>query len=840
MFHQFTRITRFTSQTIQNASENTAALFSIEDTTSTFHQQTLVWLSDTQIGMDSFFDDQINDSQALFQKHNTESPFHALGSAFLAYVEAMLTFEPDRIQIALDKIVSTEDLIKQVTKKLNKRKKDSFQEVKKSPVHTNEHLHDIAVSISFSSPTMTPSSSTGNLLHTSEVDAAHRKKNNPCIIDSDQAIVIQYKLLELNCMLMYATLQFLNENWTKYIRIAYKLRKAYKTYEYYFQWITGYKPSDYAKLLEKTDKCSLNPMCLYHTFPNRHCDVCNVFTLPDSKESLSPKTTNSQDTVSHNPSNSPKRSSTLPYLSSVESAQTEDSRMHHSGLSLYSFRDAESGSKAKHGVIKDPLVSPSSYRRGQQHKTCLHEQQEKQSTLTEGMIKSGIFFGVGIFSLVFSLLPPKANKVLNTLGFHSSRLFSIHLLQKSYQTKGFYATLAGMALLSYYTSLSFFGHPRLLPKSIQLEDARTMLDQMKQKYPQGKIWQLLEGRLVRIEGSMNKSIDILRHVQRRDRTWYTAMAVDSTKSKLDKRYGLDSFMCTKSVEIHHGSTISDFVQFQVLAIHEMGWGKIFMKHYLQASETFFRLETMHTGSNLFYHYIASCCMLANQMYDKAALEFNQMKDCINRRRHAGTCLLEKEQFIERRIQVWMTRVYHENKKNPLDGCTMSSAVLLDPLWELVYLWNGIPFLEKSGITELYHDTKKCMAHHQNLLVPSEMALLCLIHGVVNRELGHYYPAEEYLQKSMMLETQLIEDHWIIRFACYELATAYCLRMQEEDTEEVERQRLIQSVHDLFRRSMTVKGKDVRQDTSKHQGIEWESRLHIRWQLLFEGVDLTSP
>lgn len=140
------------------------------------------------------------------------------------------------------------------------------------------------------------------------------------------------------------------------------------------------------------------------------------------------------------------------------------------------------------------------------------------------------------------------NRILNTLGFHSSRPFALHLLQRSFKNQGLYSSLSALSLLAYYTNLSLFIHPQLLPNSLSLENARQTLDQMKTFFPHGKIWKLLEGKLCKMEGKTRRGVEILRDARRRD----------NTRQQHKKKEG-------------GKSTVTELAQLQALAVYEMGW-----------------------------------------------------------------------------------------------------------------------------------------------------------------------------------------------------------------------------------------------------------------------------
>lgn len=258
-------------------------------------------------------------------QHHEESPFHAVGFALIAYVEAMLGFETEKILTALERIASAEILARQFAKKAKRK-----------------HWHN----------------------------SSNRKEEDFFLLDEKQpqqqtnkklkSPEIQYELLATNCMIMSSTIQFLRNSWLEYMKAAYKLRKAYKLYEQMFESLTGQKASDYASILRSSG----------HT----HFDQVNTNNI-----SLSVLLANS------------------PHVK----ASWNDKR-----LSLFN--------------IPPPPNAPNSQRREKIKArplstldiSCTVENMPSSCEsfhVIDNAIESGIFFGIGLFSLIFSLLPPRGN-----------------------------------------------------------------------------------------------------------------------------------------------------------------------------------------------------------------------------------------------------------------------------------------------------------------------------------------------------------------------------------------------------------------------------------------------
>ncbi|ORZ15341.1 hypothetical protein BCR42DRAFT_416898 [Absidia repens] len=790
--HPISTLTRFTSSTLKYASSNTAnLLFASSSTIPSLSaspsddypdsQQIIEWMNDAQQGMDAFFDDHYDMAYTIFAQHAAVSPFHALGYALMAYVEAMVSFEGSHIRTAQERLAAAESLCHQFVKRTRQRFPASHHrhnyhrhQTKKSPSPSPPssrspaglaatatayamdwyskssssssspssslsasssssssssyssttstdtsasqiRFNGLSDSTTFSSSSCFSSSSTVNDSHLSSPPLPDTKcsTNPPTAPSNNDSLItelppaMQYEVLETNCMLMSATLQFLSNHWMDYMRAAYKLRKTYKKYEQLFEVVTGKKPYDYAYHVKQCRKRK-------RSFRRRKQQHGNT------------KTSNNNS----NRSNS---------------------------------NSSNNSNNSKNGEAAS-------------------------------VVQSGVFFGVGLLSLIFSLLPPKLNKLLNTLGFHSSRPFALQLLQQSYSNQdGMYSSLSALALLAYYTNLSSFIHPKLLPSSLTPSKAREIVNAIKLKYPHGKIWKLLEGKLYRMEGCLGKSVEALRDCRRRDSVCMpTSLLLDHKRTSTTGQSLLTTM--TTSFPPQHPTAVSELaLQVSALSVYEMGWGQIFLGDYFQASETFFRLESMNNWSRAFYHYIATCCLYGDEEYDKAAIDFVQIPRLLARRRKSGTRLLANEQFAERTILQWMQlgaqQVADSNngtttpndthndgddwrqRKGVMDGHLLQQVVLVNPLWELIYLWNGIYYVSPTMLQQMKHGLQENIDRINNnqqngnsgnptiTTTPcSELSRLQLLLGVVERELGNDVHAETCFRRVIAQEKTCLLEH----------------------------------------------------------------------------------
>jgi hypothetical protein len=235
--------------------------------------------------------------------HQDESPFHAVGYALMSFVEALLSFESEKIQMAAERINAAELLARQYAKKAKKR--NWYPPLDESNV----------ASLSF------------------------EDNNNDTRRKRVRTADIQYELIATHCILMASTLQFLRNSWLDYMKAAYKLRKAYRLYEQMFESLTGQKTSEYASVLRSLRRPSLSDLGILAAAPPPSP------TLNEKRASMfHPRTT--------------------------------------------SFDSLVTTLKQRPASILDNMACDS-------------------LASIENSIESSIFFGIGLFSLIFSLLPPR-------------------------------------------------------------------------------------------------------------------------------------------------------------------------------------------------------------------------------------------------------------------------------------------------------------------------------------------------------------------------------------------------------------------------------------------------
>ena len=253
-------------------------------------------------------------------------------------------------------------------------------------------------------------------------------------------------------------------------------------------------------------------------------------------------------------------------------------------------------------------------------------------------------------------------------------------------------------------------------------------------------------------------------------------------------------------------------------------------------------------------------MFADEEYDKAATEFRQIPLMLDRKRQLGSRLLPNEVFAERRVRCWID---YAGPDRVLDGSLLKTVVTINPLWELLYLWNGVSQLSHLLLHKMRSQFEKTLDRitKDRLTKQSDYGRLNLMLGVVSRELGSYDFAETCFQRAAVTTTPS-DDSWVIPYTMYELATLRCFRLQDHSLYPDMRQTLLKEAcgwirraehfqptkesNDFHRSSTSSSSTNITPFSSYSSSLnstpaengdsDWESRLHVRCQLLSEKLD----
>jgi hypothetical protein len=386
---------------------------------------------------DAFFNDQFDTAQHIFIQYAAESPFHAVGYALMGYVEAMLGFEIERITVALARLSDAQALAHTFAKRA-KHGKGHYapQPLKTAAADSSSDIDVNALevgqdsSICFSRKSSISSANSNLSAGKPNTDEDGKSKS------TNTAIGIDYELLEANCMLMSATIQFLRDSWIDYMKAAYKLRKAYRMYENMFEVITGITTETYAARLRKDSK-NLQQQQKQQKQNNSqarqtgyvHRKNSSAASQPDNESITSNTIEISKPTTSPVNELSPsfaailantqfeaprdkKRYSMWATRSRLEKMANDQAISSVSNIQLPSTERTKPPKQRKRASLPlfgiDPSKEFAKDMMWPPKKPSINGTDVPIATVGNAL-ESGVFFGVGLFALIFSLLPPKGN-----------------------------------------------------------------------------------------------------------------------------------------------------------------------------------------------------------------------------------------------------------------------------------------------------------------------------------------------------------------------------------------------------------------------------------------------
>ncbi|KAG1133595.1 hypothetical protein G6F42_001272 [Rhizopus arrhizus] len=203
-------------------------------------------------------------------------------------------------------------------------------------------------------------------------------------------------------------------------------------------------------------------------------------------------------------------------------------------------------------------------------------------------------------------------------------------------------------------------------------------------------------------------------------------------------------------------------------------------------------------------------MIAQGMYEKAALEAVQMINMFEQKRKLGHRISSNEHYAESKVASWIAMSVSLSK-----SLKETLHLVTNPIWELVYLWNGTCWWKYEVISQV-----KAYATTTN------DPLVHLIMGVFYRDLDKNLElAMEHFNLILMMKKQA---DWMYPYAMYEIAATQCVLMSSSSSNNNKSSSgTILVVTDWIR--------CIEAYYQQHpQDKEWECRMQLRCQLLLES------
>ena len=367
----------------------------------------------------------------------------------------------------------------------------------------------------------------------------------------------------------------------------------------------------------------------------------------------------------------------------------------------------------------------------------------------EDRVRGAADYGVGLYSLVFSLIPPRFQSAAAALGFGSTsynRQDSLNKLRRCVDDGTARAPIASLVLLIFHSAMLIFA--RGVSDSADTREAEYVLDLCLRQYPDSPLFRFFQGRLERGKSRLSKALDAYRFAQLKS---------------------------------------NDVVAMADLCAYERAWCCSLLGEHAKAAGLFATLARNSPWSPCFYGYLAGSahfahafCLIQNRLAQddsfklslkaavaqkddpltdarramfKACQLFKAVPSAVQRR-HGK--LIPPEAFAECRAQQFNKcleklcpdlnddKFKHEATWEQLYTLARS---LCFPSLEVAYFWNGLFQVTQDRRNQMLAELEKSQRFYSSNAASwaSHEALFTLMKGALLRESQCYLEAESVLK-----------------------------------------------------------------------------------------------
>lgn len=329
-------------------------------------------------------------------------------------------------------------------------------------------------------------------------------------------------------------------------------------------------------------------------------------------------------------------------------------------------------------------------------------------------IHSGTNLMSGILSLLISVIPPAFNKLLYIIGFRGDRERGIRMLWQASKFANINGGMAGLVLFGWYNGLVGFcdiisdsdpsnpydvdGYPAPRLQALLLE--------MRRRYPNSRLWLIEEARMAASKRQVDTAIDLL--------------------SKPGK---------------------SQMKQIEALHMFEKSLNAMYAHRYKLCADSFLACVDLNSWSQGLYFYIAGASHLAAYRHDQTLSEsrrndharaaeeyFKTAPTKVGKKKMMGR-QLPFDGFVVRKLAKW------EDRATRLK-CSFIDAIGVDPLEEMILLWNGYKKMDERQLQEslanlAWSEDPKKNPHAWEKEDLDERSILALLRAIILRNLRRH-------------------------------------------------------------------------------------------------------
>ncbi|ORY89442.1 mitochondrial outer membrane protein IML2 [Leucosporidium creatinivorum] len=389
---------------------------------------------------------------------------------------------------------------------------------------------------------------------------------------------------------------------------------------------------------------------------------------------------------------------------------------------------------------------------------------------------SGAFFGAGLFTLIFSLLPPKMRKLISWFGFkESNRSVALKQLTVAAATgNDVHGYFASLTLLTFYCLVLLMSGWQC-EEDYLLDQCTIVLNRVIERFPEGTLWVLNRAKLCR-----------MRHD--------TASAISIIEAALEKG--------------------SSFREADSLLVFELSWCYLSAAEWIKAADSFERMCTLNNWSHSTYLAISSGCLIdlsieqrTPEVEKRITDIFNKLPSLFGQKRLLGEPPTT-EIFITRRLEAdkakharWVAAGRLPKDSPFWKAIRITFAMVLGNFWASVGnrspppamhhqiahlsaftpLPACLPSEATTGLATPAFTPPTVDSAALDLDTPDELAMRDILLGVLYRSLGtvvSFATAKSLLQSVVKRGRDLgaqgvKEEKWVVPFALFESAVVEC-------------------------------------------------------------------
>ncbi|WBW73681.1 protein with a role in clearing aggregate protein [Schizosaccharomyces osmophilus] len=347
-------------------------------------------------------------------------------------------------------------------------------------------------------------------------------------------------------------------------------------------------------------------------------------------------------------------------------------------------------------------------------------------------IESGISTGYGVLTFLISLLSPSVMRVLSFFSMHGERKDAVQLLWKATTYSNMQGAIALLCLYAFNALVQSSASIVPLDYADELRRCQDGIDNVRQRYSNGAIWAVMQGKLHYLRGDPEKALEL-------EKT-----RVDTSMEQIIAMKGFDTAMLFVGI-----------------------------RKFKEAAQAILDLEDLNSWSHSFYRFFAGCCMLQHsrelknnggnieesENYLAKAIEYLKQSPTLVQKKKRR--VLPVEMYLVRKVQKWEDRAA-KLKVN------LADAMDIPPYIELIYIFVTWCLNDPEHLLILRSELERCQCTEDDGVALQEFLL-----AVVERHLKNYESSRARLIRVMNMNkdylSQANRDFWILPSAHYEMA-----------------------------------------------------------------------